>query len=134
MIRIELFDPQKHYETVCQWWAAQGWPKLPLTHLPQTGVIVFSGDSPAAAGWIYKTDSAYCWLEYIVANPDVRGEARASAISTLVSSAKCIAKVMGFQSCIMWLENESLAKRISAHGFEPTDKGVTGYSCDLRKG
>lgn len=134
MISTEFFQPEKHYEAIAKWWAAQNWPVIPLTHLPKTGVVVMFGDKPAAAAWLYKTDSAFCLLEWIVADPEIRREARASVLSVLVSTSKMLAAIMGFQSIFMTIKNESLASRIRPHGFRATDQGMTNYVCDLSGG
>ncbi len=134
MISVELFNPDKHYEAVCGWWTAQKWPTVPLSHLSGTGIVVSHDGKPAAAAWIYKTDSAYCLLEWIVASPEVRREARASALSALISSAKVAAQLMGFRSMFMTIKHESLAKRIRAQGFVATDSGMTNHVCDISRG
>jgi hypothetical protein len=131
MISVDYFNPEKHYETVAAWWKASDWPVVPLSHLSQTGLVVSNNGAPAAAAWIYKTDSAFCILEFIVADPAVRREARTNVISVLVSAAKMLCRSMGFQSIYMSIKNDSLAKRIEAHGFKPTDKGMTSYLCEF---
>lgn len=131
MIAVELFKPEAHYEIAAKWWAAQSWPVIPLTHLPKTGVVVSCDGKPAACAWIYKTDSAICWVEWIVADPDVRHEKRAAVLSTLISAAKMTAELMGYQSAFMTIKNQSLAGRIEAHGFKTTEQGMTNYICDL---
>lgn len=132
MISVERFIPGKHYETISKWWLQQKWPSVPLSHLPATGIVVTLDEKPAAAVWIYKTDSAFCWIEYIVADPQVRGEARDSVLSVLISSAKLSAQLLGFQTVHMSIRHQSLAKRIEAKGFQTADTGMTNYVCDLR--
>lgn len=134
MISVEFFQADKHYETVAKWWADHNWPAVPLSHLPQTGIIVSHNGKPAAATWIYKTDSAFCWMEWIVANPEIRREARSSCLSVLISTAKILAKFMGFRSIYMSISNPSLAQRIEAQGFKSSDQEMTNYVCDLSEG
>lgn len=131
-VKVELFNPEKHYEEVSQWWTAQKWPVVPLSHLPQTGLVVTFNDKPSAAVFIYKTDSAFCWIEYIVASPEIRHEERDLVLSVLISSAKLSARLMGFQTVHMSIRNESLSKRIEAQGFTLGDSGMSNFVCDLR--
>jgi hypothetical protein len=133
MITVEFFEPQKHYETVAGWWAAQDWPVMPLTHLPKTGFVVSHQGKPACAGWLYKTDSAMCWLEFIVASPEIRHEPRSAVLSVLVSSARMAAELMGFQTIFMSTASQSLGSRLGAHGFKASDKSMTNYVCDLSR-
>jgi hypothetical protein len=134
MIQVERFIPEKHYETIGEWWKAQKWPVLPLKTLSKTGIVVTLNDKPAAACWIYQTDSSICWLEWVVCNPEVRREARTDVLSTLIQSAKDVAQAMGFESIFTSLKNESMAHRIKSHGFHATDTGVTQYFCHLNGG
>jgi hypothetical protein len=131
MTSVELFNPEKHYEHVAKWWTEQNWPVMPLTHLPQTGIMVSYDGAPAACAWIYKTDSAICWLEWIVASPLIRHEERANVLSVLISSATMAARLMGFQSIFTSSKNQSLEARLKGHGFTPTDQGVTQHVCDI---
>lgn len=131
---LERFNPAEHYGVICEWWTAQKWSPVPLSHLPQTGLVVVLDGRPAAAAWIYKTDSAFCWLEWIVADPSVRREARTSALSVLISGARVLAQSMGFQSIFMSIRNQSLGKRLEVQGFSVTDLGMTNYVCDLSRG
>lgn len=131
MIEFEFFKPNKHYLIVSKWWSEQKWPVIPLSHLSQTGILVSHNGIPAACAWIYKTDSAFCWLEWTVANPEVRHEERSLAISGLVSCAKMLAKSMGFESIFMNLKSVSLATRIEKHGFTKTEENTANYICKL---
>lgn len=131
MIDIESFDPKKHYLEVSKWWSFHKWPSVPVSHLSQSGLIVYVNKKPAACAWIYKTDSAFCLLEFLVANPEVRKEERTMAISSLISCAKMVAKKMGFLSMFTSIKHESLAHRLKMHGFNPSDEGMTNYICEL---
>lgn len=134
MITTESFEIEKHYKVIASWWAAQNWPVLPLSHLPQTGIVVHLYGKPAAACWIYKTDSAYCLLEWIVADPTVRREARTNVLSVLISTAKIVAKAMGFQTIFLSSKHELLGQRLEAQGFEASDKGSTNYTHHIQGG
>lgn len=131
MISVEPFNIEKHYETVSAWWKAQNWPVMPLSHLPATGIIATDDGKPASACWIYKTDSAYCLLEWIVADPELKGEPRDSALSVLIGAAKMLAASMGFITIHMSIRNQSLGKRLQAHGFSVADRAMTNYACNL---
>lgn len=133
LISVELFQADKHYAAVAKWWTEQGWPVLPLTHLSGTGVVVSNNGAPVAATWIYKTDSAICWIEWIVASPEIRHELRSNVLSVLLSSATMLAKSMGFQSIFTSTNKHSLESRLTSHGFKATDRGVTQMIQDLSR-
>lgn len=107
------------------WWEREGWPQLPLEVLPKTGVVISVNGKPASMGWFYKTDSAFGYLEWIVANPDIRGEQRHAALNKLIEELLSRAKEAGFKLIFMSIENESLKKRLETMGFQATDKNMT---------
>lgn len=123
--RLEFFRPDDHYEEICQWWRAQDWPVIPLNHLPQIGFLIFSDEEPAAAGWIYQTDSAFCLFEWIVANPKVRRERRAEALEALIEAGKSAAKEMGFGVIFISARSQPLISRLKRHGFGSEDANMT---------
>lgn len=128
---METFSPEKHYQTICQWWEAQNWPKVPLEFLPSFGLVVYHGETPAVAGWLYRTDSAICWIEWIVANPEVRGEPRTEAINLLLSSLKEKAKECGGKIIFTTANNGSLVQRLEKNGYIVTDKDATHLICNM---
>lgn len=124
-IKTELFEAEKHYEAVCSWWKAESWPQVPLNHLPKYGVVISVDDIPACAAWLYQTDSQISWLEWVVANPEVRREKRAAALDELVLTLKNMANRMGFETIFMTARSAPLISRMEKHGFISTDKSMT---------
>lgn len=124
-VRVDRFEANKHYDTVKAWWAEQQWPTIPLSHLSEQGFVSYVDDVPAAAGWLYMTDSAFAIFEFLVANPEVRREPRAKAIEALIEKVKANADGLGFTSIFMSVTNQSLVKRLEARGFKVTDKNMT---------
>lgn len=132
MMTAEMFKPNEHYSMVCEWWMAAGWPQgLPLTHLPETGFLISFDDVPACAGFLYKTDSAFCWFDFVVANPAIRRKQRSECLSFLFELVKTAAKAMGFKMIIHSVRNVSLVARLEKAGFQSTEKNVTNLTYNL---
>jgi hypothetical protein len=125
MTEGQLFNPKDHYALVTAWWKAAGWPVLPLTHLSDIGQMVYVNGKPAVAGWIFQSDSAWCFFEFIIANPEIRNEERKEAFDHLFSWAKFAAEAMGFKNILSMVSNESLIERLVENGFAVTDKNMT---------
>ncbi len=124
-LKAQSFMPEKHYEMICQWWKAQNWPLIPLDHLPKTGLVVLCEGEPAVVGFIYKTDSLFCWFEWIVANPEIRKEKRSEAIFYLIREIKSAAHEMGFKSIFTSANNESWISKLQKENFILCDRNVT---------
>lgn len=94
--------------------------------LPQTGVIVENDAGvPVCAGFIYKTDSKICWLEFIVSDPLSDTLERGRALDTLIDSLVSRAKQMEFSVMFTSSNHERLIKRYENHEFQVTDRNVT---------
>lgn len=78
------FDSVTHYETFLGWAEGHSFSALPLEALPTTGVVARIGEKPVAMGFLYQTDSAIGWLEWIMVDPQVRGPARDEAINGVI--------------------------------------------------
>ena len=74
------------YETLKDWWGFWRFPAPSIPSLPQyqqgsfNGLIASHNGKDLAAGFLYETNSAMCWIEYIVTNPKTSSEEREEAI------------------------------------------------------
>lgn len=125
MIETRFFKPEDHYEMVGEWWKAQKWPVLPLTHLSSIGAVAYVDGVPVVAGWLFQTDSAWCLLEFIVANPEVRRGARSQGFDALFTWAKAAAIAGGFKNIFSSVSSDPLIKRYVDNGFQITDRKMT---------
>ena len=69
---LELDD----YDTILvDWWKDWGWTPPTRDFLPDNGkggMIVFDGDIPVCAGYIYLTNSGVAWVDWIISNKEYR--------------------------------------------------------------
>lgn len=121
-----LFETKFHYEAISAWWLKQGWPVVPLDHLPPKGCGVFlRGGDIAAAGFLYINGTALGNFEWVVADPKVRREARAEVLSLLFAGTREFAEVAGIKSIFMSTRHGSLISRLMKAGFEKTETNMT---------
>lgn len=110
------------------WWKLQDWPTIPQEMLPKTGMIVENDDHmPICAGFLYKTDSKVCLLEFIIANPLSDTIERGQALDVLIEDLVAQAKKMDFSMVFTMAGNSRLIQRYQEHKFQLTDKGVTHF-------
>ena len=112
------------YKEICGWWQAQGWPPIPLSDLPNTGVIVHVNGEPSAAGFLYKTDSSFCVLEFIVGNPKADKAYRRRGIDVLLEALLTKAKTAGYTRVFSSIQHPRLEQAYLAAGFTVTDTGM----------
>jgi hypothetical protein len=118
---VTKFEAEKHYETICSWWASHGWTPLPLGALPKTGFVV----PGYAAGFLYKTDSQFAVMEWIVANPNSDKIGRRAALDAVVAALLKEAETSGYLLVQTSVEHLGLIARYETHGFVKTDTGMS---------
>lgn len=116
---------KENYPILEGWWKAHNWPVIPLDHLPKTGYIVYEQGNPTIAGFAYKTDSAFCLFEFIVANPLIKGLRRDIAFSLLTDAVVKYCMGVGAKTLFISASNANLIAKLEKNGFTKTDLNMT---------
>lgn len=116
---IRPFEAEKDYETVCKWWRAWSWTPLPLHALPKYGAIISDGHKDLYAGWLVRTDSSVCLLEWFIGNPLAREST--GALEQLIEYLTAEAKAQGFLSAVVMARNPHLIRKLKRCGYEVRD-------------
>jgi len=111
--KVEITD----YPTLASWWRARDWSVPSYDMLPATGMIV----DGVAAGFLYRTDSKICWLEFVISNPESDKSDRSQALNLIIDDLLSQAKESGFKSVFTSLEHPGLIQRYEDFGFLITD-------------
>lgn len=127
MYKPRPYNPSD-YALLSEWWAAHNWPPMPEQFLPRTGVVVEVEDKAVCAGFLYKTDSAFAWLEWVVSDPKSDKLERSQALDTLIGSLLHIAQSLGFQAIHTSARHPGLIERYQAHGFVLADTQMTNLT------
>ena len=118
---------EKYYDIVCHWWDQWGFPLMPLEALPENGIMIVDGETPVCCAWIYKTDSAICWIEFYVVNKRVDIFTRGKALDFLLKSCFERAKDLGFKIAFSSVDSGSIGKRLLKSGFKISDENMVNY-------
>ena len=119
------------YEMLQEWWKVWRFTSPPIITLPQedneyfSGVIAYENNKDIACGFLYKTNSALCWLEYIVTNPNTTSEERNLGIKTVIEQLSIKAKELGYEAIFSSIKNEILINKYKELGFIEGSKGTT---------
>jgi hypothetical protein len=115
---------ESDWDTLVSWWKWWRWPEMNKDLLPLNGcggLMVYKGDIPIAAGFLYLTNSKATWLDWIVSNPKYKESDRKESIELLISSLEEVAKQQGYSIIISITRNKGL---IEAHK-------KLGYTVDI---
>jgi len=107
------------------WWNDWGWTPPLKDFLPDDGkggIIVYDGDIPVCAGFVYFTNSKAAWVDWIVSNKQYRVKpTRRQALSLLIDSLTLTCKNMGCSYIYALIKNGSLKEVYESFGYVKGD-------------
>ena len=107
------------------WWKQWGWEPPKRDFLPNDGkggIIVYDGDPPICAGFMYLTNSKVAWVDWIISNKEYTNKLqRKDAIKLLVSALTEICKKSGSKYSYALIKNESLIGMYEELGYVKGD-------------
>lgn len=120
---------QKDYPELVKWWKQNKFSAIPRTALPNNGeggIMVFKDDVNICAGFLYNTNSSLCWIEFIVANFDVKDrELRKESLNLLIKQLCESARLMNKTAAFTSVKHPSLIQRYTDNGFSTGSDGTT---------
>jgi hypothetical protein len=111
------------------WWHDWKWTPPKKDFLPDNGTggfIVYDGEIPVCAGFIYVTNSSVAWIEWIISNRNYTDkEGRKLALRLLIQSLTNIAISSGSKYIYTLIKNQSLMKVYEEVGYVKGDSLAT---------
>lgn len=103
------------------WWKQWGWEPPTRDFLPNDGrggVIVYDGDTPVCAGFMYLTNSRVTWVDWIISNKEyTKKPQRKDAIKLLVSKLTDICKDTGSKFVYALIKHNGLIETYEELGY-----------------
>ncbi len=85
-------------------------------------MIVYDGDTPVCAGFMYTTNSAVAWVDWIISNKQYRKKPqRAEALTMLVGSLTGICENTGHRFSYALIKHNSLLETYKQLGYVEGD-------------
>jgi hypothetical protein len=122
-LTIRQLNENDYQDILVDWWKDWGWTSPEKDFLPDNGMggyIVYDGEIPVCAGFIYVTNSRVAWVDWIISNKEYR-EKRKQAIGLLVESLTNISKMSGSKYAYALIKNNSLIKTYEDLGYVKGD-------------
>ena len=119
MLDIRAITHEDYDSTLVNWWKDWGWTPPTRDFLPLNGtggLMVFDGDTPVCAGFIYATNSAVAWVDWIISNKNYRDK-RAEAIELLLSSLTSVAHGSGAKIAYALIKHQGLISSYEKFGY-----------------
>jgi hypothetical protein len=110
---------ESDYENILtKWWSDWGFEAPPQDFLSDYGLIVYDGDTPVCAGYIYLTNSSSAIINWVVSNKDYRKKPhRDNALDELIINLTYLCEKGGYKYIFIQNNNNSLISRFKKHGF-----------------
>ena len=118
--------PLQHedYDNILKgWWKGWGWEAPSRDFLPQDGqggVMVWDGDTPVCAGFLYNTNSKVAWVDWIISNKEYK-ESRKEALSILIQTLTSVAKNLDNKFAYALIKHNGLIGVYEQQGYTTGD-------------
>jgi hypothetical protein len=108
-------------EILLKWWADWGWRAPERDFVPENGtggLIVYDGEEPVCAGFIYMTNSGVAWVDWIISSKEYRKKPhRREALKLLVEELTRLSKGSGSKYGYALIKNKSLIEVYESLGY-----------------
>lgn len=130
---IRPLDENDYDSILLGWWKDWGWEAPQRDFLPDNGkggIIVFDGEEPVCAGFLYTTNSKVAWVDWIISNKNYRKKPeRTEAIKLLVETLTNICRNTGHKYTYALIKHPRLIDTYKELGYVKGD----GYIGELIK-
>ena len=120
-LEIRPLNENDYQEILVDWWIQWNWTAPEKDFLPDDGkggMIIYDGDIPICAGFIYVTNSKVAWVDWIISNKEYKiKDKRRAAIKILIESLTNISKNTGSKYAYALIKNQSLIKTYEDLGY-----------------
>jgi|TARA_R110000796_G_scaffold106195_1_gene216576 RimJ/RimL family protein N-acetyltransferase len=118
---VKPLKENDYEEILCKWWKDWRWTPPSKDFLPEDGkggFIVYEGDTPICAGFMYLTNSKAVWCDWIISNIKYTDrEKRKEALELLVNTISEVAKGLGKKYVYALIKNQPLINTYKKVGF-----------------
>jgi RimJ/RimL family protein N-acetyltransferase len=113
---------EEDYEKIlCGWWKQWRWTPPSRDFLPENGTggfIVYDGETPICAGFMYITNSQATWCDWIISNLKYKDrQKRKEALELLVKTISDKAESLGKKYVYALIKNKPLINVYKKVGF-----------------
>ena len=118
---VKELNETDYEDILVGWWKQWGWEPPQKDFLPNNGkggIMVYEGDAPICAGYMYITNSKVSWVDWIISNKEyTKKPQRKDAIKLLVSTLTEICRTTGSKYVYALIKNQSLIKTYNELGY-----------------
>jgi hypothetical protein len=129
VLSIRKLNDTDYDEILVGWWKDWKWQPIVKDFLPESGtggMIVYDGDIPVCAGFVYLTNSSAAWVDWIISSKTYNIKpTRKEAINLLISSLTNNCEELGFKYIYALIKHPSLMEVYQDNGYSKGDNYTT---------
>jgi hypothetical protein len=119
--QIRPLTDEDYDNILLNWWKDWKWTAPIKDFLPDNGkggIIVFDGETPICAGFLYATNSKVAWIDWIISSKTYRKKPeRQNAIGLLIETLTNIAKQTGHSFGYALIKHQGLIETYQKIGY-----------------
>ena len=124
-LQIRRLQDTDYDEILTKWWADWKWEPPKRNFLPDNGtggLIVYDGDEPVCAGFMYVTNSDVYWVDWIISSRTYNKKPqRKNAIKLLIESMTQLCDKVGAKYVYALIKHQSLTGVYEELGYKKGD-------------
>jgi len=120
-MRIEKFDKEKHYDSICEWFKKRNLNAPKSSMLSNNGIIV----PDIACGFLYLTDSSLGFLDFYISNPMSDEKKRHKALEIITNNLIMWAKDCDVSHLLANSQIKTIQKLAFDNGFKDLGFSLT---------
>ena len=133
-MKYELFnirsknDYDRYYPILKSWWEEkEGWRSINPEFLSSRGIIVKDNNDYVCAAWLYKTDSAYGVINWVITNDKIKAKQKKECLKYMFNILEKYAKHIKISAIYMVMETGSLKNFLQKEGFLKTSDNIAEF-------
>lgn len=122
-------DLNKYYPLLEEWWKGKGdkWNTIPPQYLSTTGFIIKDQREYICAAWLYRTDSKYGVINWVITNNHSKPRTKKRCLEFLLQKIQGYAEFINIDMLYLVMETKSLKKILGEQGFIMTSNNISEF-------
>lgn len=121
---------EDYHNFLVDWWVGWGWTPPPRDFLPSgdfQGMVSFDGEEPVCAAYVYVTNSAVAWIDWVISSPTYRKKPhRKEAIDGVIEACEnALMSAGGVKYVYALIKHNSLIEVYKNRGYNQGDSYQT---------
>ena len=132
MLDCRLFNKQKDYSTMVEWYNKRNYRPVNIESLSDFGFTVYKDSEAVCSMFLYPIPTCdWCMIRFPISNPDIEKSIRNECMDFMFTVMFDTARKMGFKKIFCTTNNKSLEDRLLKFNLVPQNEKCEHYWGEL---